>query len=42
MASGWFESVDILEREPADQDQIATRFFIKAVLKPDKQLSLQP
>jgi type IV pilus assembly protein PilM len=42
MASGWFESVDILEREPADQDQIATRFYLKAVLKPDKQPSLQP
>jgi hypothetical protein len=34
--------VDILEREPADQDQIATRFYLKAVLKPDKQPSLQP
>lgn len=42
MQSGWFESVDILEREPADQDQIATRFFLKATLKPERQVSLQP
>jgi type IV pilus assembly protein PilM len=41
-SSGWFESVEILEREPADQDQIATRFYLKATLKPEKQMSLQP
>lgn len=42
MATGWFENVEILEREPADQDQIATRFYLKAVLKDARQPSLQP
>lgn len=42
MQSGWFESVEIQEREPNDQDQIATRYTLRAALKPERQISLQP
>jgi hypothetical protein len=41
-SSGWFEKIEILEREPADADQIATRFFIRATLKTDHQPVLLP
>lgn len=41
-SSGWFEKIEILEREPADADQIATRFFIRAALKAERQPVLLP
>ncbi|MDX6765797.1 MAG: pilus assembly protein PilM [Candidatus Methylacidiphilales bacterium] len=41
-ATGWFEKIDIINREPPDGDQVATLFLIKATLKEDRQVSLQP
>jgi type IV pilus assembly protein PilM len=41
-ASGWFEKIEIIKREPPDGDQVATLFQLKATFKEDKQLDLQP
>lgn len=41
-ATGWFEKIDIINREPPDGDQVATLFLLKATLKDSRQLNLQP